>query len=59
MDSMDFKPQSNMFERRDQEETDSLERASSEEDFEQFDYKPEMKPEIEILREQKVSSTNS
>jgi len=34
MDSMDFKPQSNMFERRDQEETDSLERASSEEDFE-------------------------
>lgn len=51
MDSMDFKPQSNMFERRDQEETDSLERASSEEDFEQFDYKPEMKPEIDILRE--------
>ena len=50
IDHMDFNPNSNMFEKREQEETDSLERASSEEDFEQFDYKPEIKPEIDVLK---------
>ena len=56
---MDFNPNSNMFEKREPEESDSLERASSEEDFEQFEYKPEAKPEIEVLKELKGSSTNS
>ncbi len=62
MDSVDFNPNSNMFEeKQNHEESDSLERASSEEDFMQFDYKPEAKPEIEVLRDSKIigSSTNS